>query len=105
MALQVDTERQDGQVRIVVRGELDMTNADRLERELYAAEAEEAGEIVLDLQGVDYFDSTGLGLLLDADVRAAAAGRRLRVVAGEGEAARVIRLVNVRERLTAAELE
>jgi anti-anti-sigma factor len=105
MAFEVQRIEQDGRARVVVRGELDMTNGDRLERELLAAEATGVGVVELDLSSVDYFDSTGLGLVLDADLRAAQSGRKLLVLAGDGEAARVLRMVNVRDRLSVAELE
>ncbi|WP_205696060.1 STAS domain-containing protein [Conexibacter sp. SYSU D00693] len=106
MALEVERDDRGDRVRLVVRGALDMTTGERLERAL--REAEDAvgdGVLELDLREVEYFDSTGLGIVLDADVRAADAGRRLVVAAGDGEAARVMRMVRVADRLTAADLE
>ncbi len=63
-----------------------------------------ADALTIDLSGLDFMDSTGLGIVLDADVRASAAGRRLVVVPGDGEARRVLDLVAVTERLTVAEI-
>jgi anti-anti-sigma regulatory factor len=56
--------------------------------------------LTIDLTGVDFLDSTGLQIVLDADIRAHEAGRRLVVIAGEGEAARVFALAEVADRLT-----
>ena len=87
-------------MRITVRGEVDLTTGERLEREILAAEEREPATLVIDLTGVGFLDSTGLQIVLDADVRAQAAGHRLVVVSGEGEAARVFALAEVADRLT-----
>ena len=92
-------------LRLVVRGEVDMTSGDRLERELRASEEREPAALVLDLTQVEFLDSTGLQLVLDADIRAREAGRRFVVAAGDGEAARVFALTQVADRLTVAVIE
>ena len=55
--------------------------------------------LVLDLREVSFFDSTGLQLVLDADVRAREEGRRFVVLPGEGEPMRVLELAEVADRL------
>ena len=82
-----------------------MTTGDRLEREILAAEEREPATLVLDLTGVEFLDSTGLQIVLDADIRAREAQRRVVVAAGEGEAARVLALAQVADRLTVAVIE
>ena len=82
-----------------------MTTGDRLESELLRAERREPGTLTLDLSDVDFFDSTGLQILLDADVSAHEGGRRLVVVPGDGEAARVLALAEVADRLNVAVIE
>ena len=60
--------------------------------------------LVLDLREVTFFDSTGLQLVLDADVRAREEGRRFVVaVAGDGEPRRVLELAEVADRLNLEE--
>jgi anti-anti-sigma factor len=86
-------------VRLVVAGELDLTTAGRLERAVVEAERAAQPRLVLDLRDVGFFDSTGLQILLDADVRARERGRGLRIVAGTGEVARVLALTEVEARL------
>jgi anti-anti-sigma factor len=86
-------------VRIFVRGELDMETGPRLEEELRRAEAEAPPLLVLDLREVSFFDSTGLQLVLDADVRAREEGRRFVVLPGEGEPMRILELAEVTDRL------
>ena len=56
-----------------VAGEIDASTADELRREVRAARDERA-TLLLDLAGVDFIDSTGLRLLLDASREAACAG-------------------------------
>src|SRR5512139_625903 len=89
-------------LRLMVGGDVDMTTGGRLERALQDAEASGAQTIVLDLSTVDFFDSTGLQILLDADLRARDEGRTLVVAAGDGEAARVLALAEVTDRLNVA---
>jgi anti-anti-sigma factor len=91
--------------RVTVSGDVDLTTGERLELELLSAEAEAPPVLTLDLSAVDFFDSTGLQLLLDADVRAHADGRRLVVAPGDGEVARVLALTQVADRLNVAVVE
>ena len=94
-------ERQlsSGTARIVVRGELDLSTGPRAEEEIRRAEAEQPETLILDLREVTFFDSTGLQLVLDADVRAREEGRTFVVAAGDGEPRRVLELAEVTDRL------
>jgi len=65
-------------VILVVCGEVDLASAPALEQTLRNAEREVTREIVIDLAGVTFMDSTGLHLLLDARDRASHGGYRLR---------------------------
>jgi len=64
-------------VVIVVTGELDIANAPAIRAALLGAEATGAAEIVLDLSDLTFMGSVGLRVILEADARARAAGRRL----------------------------
>lgn len=79
---------------MVARGDLDITTADALERALLAAH-EDGVPIELDVRGIDFFDSTGVQIILDAHVRAREAGRTITVRAGDGEVRRVLDLAEV----------
>jgi anti-anti-sigma factor len=94
-------ERQlsSGTVRLIVSGELDLSTGPRVDEELRRAEADLPGTLVLDLRGVTFFDSTGLQLVLDADVRAREEGRTLIVIPGDGEPRRILELAEVADRL------
>jgi anti-anti-sigma factor len=105
MPISIDRQDDGDRIRLTIGGDVDMTTGDELEAAVLAAEQEQPGELVLDLSGVDFFDSTGLQIVLDADVRATEDDRRLVVVPGDGEAARVMQLAQVEDRLTTAVIE
>ena len=68
-----------GACHVALRGELDLATAARLEQAL----AEAGDEVVLDLRGLTFMDSTGVRVLLEA---AAGHGPGLRMIAPtEGE--------------------
>jgi anti-anti-sigma factor len=99
----IERQVQPDRIRIVVRGELDVQTGPRLAEELRAAEAEAPATLVLDLREVSFFDSTGLQIVLDAEVRAREGSRAFIVLAGEGEPRRVLELAEVTDRLTLEE--
>ena len=87
-------------MRLVVHGELDLDTGPRLEADLRHARRAGPDELILDLSRLTFFDSTGLQIVLDCDVRARAEGHRFKLVTGDGEALRVLELAEVTERLT-----
>lgn len=103
LPFKVERQQTNGNVRIVIRGELDMETGPRAEEELRRAENDQPGVLVLDLRDVTFFDSTGLQLVLDADVRAREEGRTFIVLAGDGEPRRVMELADVVGRLNLEE--
>ena len=76
-----------------------METGPRAEEELRRAEDDQPPALVLDLRDVTFFDSTGLQLVLDADVRAREEGRTFIVALGDGEPRRVLELAEVADRL------
>ncbi len=73
--------------------------SERLEAELRAAEATDAKRIVLDLSGLNFMDSRGLGALLEAQARSRRDSNRLRIVRGPRRIQRVFELTNTQELL------
>ncbi|HEY2074228.1 MAG TPA: STAS domain-containing protein [Gaiellaceae bacterium] len=63
----------DGDGRVVVHlvGELDLYNAHQVREALLACCDEEPGRLVVDLAGVEFIDSTALGVLVEARTRMA----------------------------------
>ena len=92
------SEREDG-VLVTLEGDLDISSAPTVETRLIELERSGPQRVILDLRAVDFIDSTGLSLIIDADARAQKAGRGLTIVAGEGPPRRVLRTVGLEERL------
>ena len=65
----IDTVRDDGVVRVVVHGELDLSTAPVLDAALVAPEAAGA-RVTLDLSDMGFMDSSGLAVLIGARRRA-----------------------------------
>lgn len=82
-------------------GELDISTAKELEVLLTELEAPGGPtRILVDLRELRFMDSTGLRLLVTADLRLRRGGRELRLVPGPEAVHRVFRLALLEERLT-----
>lgn len=78
----------DGHVRLVVDGEVDLSNADEVERAVLAAIGNDAAAVTVDLSGIDYLDSAGLRILYTLATRLDLLQIALEVVAPVGSVAR-----------------
>lgn len=80
---EIEPRERVGEVRLVLRGELDIAGAPRFELELDAALARNAGGgvvVCIDLRGLTFLDSVGLRAIIDGQRRAQRAGHRLSVI-------------------------
>src|SRR4051794_16235048 len=75
---------------IAPEGELDLYAARALAPELNEATGATHPRVIVDLSGVTFIDSSGLGLILQAHQRLQRQGRDFRVVAPQGSAAAVL---------------
>lgn len=88
MELQIKSELRDKTAIVYIKGEIDMYNATALKDRVVSIVDDDGPKcLVLDLQQVEYIDSTGLGILI---------GIRRRMIEAGGE----IRLVIVSPRMT-----
>jgi len=62
--LAIDVAVADGVAQVTLRGELDTASAPKLRARLIDLASEEHQLIRIDLSGVDFIDSTGLGVLI-----------------------------------------
>jgi len=90
--LQIETAQQDGTYVIRLLGELDMTSAPQVDEALLRAEATASARILLDVDSLEFIDSSGLQAILRAKRRADGTGRRLRITRGTGHVADMFRL-------------
>jgi anti-sigma B factor antagonist len=98
--LEFETTR-NGTVAIVRPvGELDLSGAAVLEAELdRLVEDPELVAVVLDMRGLEFMDSSGLRLVVMADMQARDAGRRFVLVRGDETVHRVFEITRMSERL------
>ncbi|WP_199442167.1 STAS domain-containing protein [Umezawaea beigongshangensis] len=88
----VSHEERDGRLVVHVVGELDYHTAPRLQTYLSSRLDR---PVVLDLEGVEFCDSSGLGCLVEAYKRAGAAGGRFSVAAPHPFVRRVLELTQL----------
>ena len=65
------TEERDGAVVVRLAGELDLYNAHVVRKELIGAAEHGPERLIVELSGVTFIDSTGLGVLIEARTRLA----------------------------------
>ncbi|MGH2658476.1 MAG: STAS domain-containing protein [Actinomycetota bacterium] len=82
-----------------IEGDLDIAKAEELERQLLRMEESSPDTVVIDLRNVTFIDSSGLRLILRAEVRAQKAGRRLVLVRGPERVHRVFQVTGLDSRL------
>jgi anti-anti-sigma factor len=97
--LEMRCDRSDDRIVIALQGELDLDGVDRVTEELERAEASDARQIVLDLSGLTFMDSSGVRLIVCANLRSRANGDRLRLIRGSARVQRVFELTGVLDRL------
>lgn len=84
-------------------GELDLDSVHRVESALEEIRGEGCPELVLDLRGLTFMDSTGLRLVIRWDTAARENGFRFAVVPGREVVQRVFRLTGMDDHLIVAE--
>ena len=99
MELAITSHKAQAGITLQVTGEADVSCADRLRSELDAALAEKPAKLVVDLSGLSYIDSTGIGTLVAAAHHATDASVPFSVENPQRNVARVFSLLGVSEDL------
>lgn len=76
-------------VALVVRGELDLASAQKLEQTLREIEETRPGRVLIDLRELEFMDCTGLALMVRAQQRAHARGHQLALRRGPRQVQRL----------------
>jgi anti-sigma B factor antagonist len=98
--LEFETTRNGTVAVIAATGELDLSGAAVLEAEIERLAADpELGTVVLDMRGLEFMDSSGLRLVVLADMQAREAGRRFVLVRGSETVHRVFEITRMSDRL------
>lgn len=95
--LTIEVKEGDGRCVVVLRGELDIASSGQFETLL--ADLDVRGDIVADLSGLEFMDSTGIRFLLRMNEQVLGAGRVLRIVPGGRAVQRVFELAGIQDRL------
>jgi anti-sigma B factor antagonist len=95
----VDVRTEGEAAVIVVRGELDLASSPALEEQFEQLWGSETKLLVLDLRELEFMDSTGLSIIVNAHQRLAEDGRELTLVRGPQQVQRLLDLTGVAERL------
>ena len=99
IALTLKTGETAGISFVKVLGEVDVSCADELRTCISRVMEHEGKGILIDVAGMPYIDSTGIGVLVGAANRAVEAGRTLVVANPQRNVARVLDLLGVGEAL------
>ena len=95
--IEIEVRNRDGSTVVAARGEVDVATAPALRDGLEEALEQDIGAVVVDLTGVTFIDSTGLGVLIGARRRCMEAGRELRVVVPEPRILKVFEITGLTE--------
>jgi anti-sigma B factor antagonist len=99
ISLAVERSQVDGYELLAVEGELDIATAPRMIAALNEAFAELRLPLVVDLSNVDFMDSTGLALLMNAYRRVRRRGQGFAIVCPRGPISRVFEIADMVESL------
>jgi anti-sigma B factor antagonist len=97
--LEVEVTENGAVTILALTGELDISGIGRVEEELRQVEEKSPGAVVLDLRGLTFMDSSGLRLVLEADMRARREARRFAIVPGPESVHRVFLIALLDKRL------
>ena len=95
LPLAVERTSRDGVDVLSVEGEIDVASAPRLISALNDAVAEAVRSVVIDLTSVEFMDSTGLALLIDAHRRLKRRRKGFAVVCPAGPLRRVFEVTDM----------
>jgi stage II sporulation protein AA (anti-sigma F factor antagonist) len=93
--LRIERSDQDGATHLRLIGELDLSTIDPLKLRLELVEKEAPSVMVVDLRGVTFMDSMGLGILLSHRLQANKEGRRFVLIEGPSHVQQVFSATGV----------
>lgn len=92
-------EEKEGTTVVSLEGELDLAGVPKLHEALHSAQHADVSRIVVDLRGLTFLDSTGLGVLIAADLAGREGHVKVSFVRGSPTVHRVFELTKVDERV------
>jgi anti-sigma B factor antagonist len=101
--LRVDVRREPDRVILALVGELDMASAPLLQSAFEGAALDTGELVVLDLNGLEFIDSTGLRVILAVRKLCSDRGQELAVTRGSKQVERLLSVTGVGDHLTMLE--
>ena len=95
MDLGLDTEEHNGFTVLAVQGEVDVYTAPQLREQLISLVDAGKRNIVVNLEGVEFLDSTGLGVLVGGLKRVRSAGGDLSLVCTQRRILKVLEITGL----------
>ncbi|HEX2088600.1 MAG TPA: STAS domain-containing protein [Actinomycetota bacterium] len=97
--LDVKVSERNGAAIVALAGELDISEVPDVEKQLKAVEQRRPSALVLDLRGLNFMDSSGLRVVLEADLRSRRESRRFALIPGPEPVHRVFLIALLDKRL------
>ena len=97
MELAIDRRETDGLTVVEVGGELDVYTAPRLMQVVADSVAQGHRDLVIDLSGVTFMDSTALGVLVSSRQMVAEGEGRLRLVLSDPHVGKIMRITGFQD--------
>jgi anti-sigma B factor antagonist len=97
--LHIDVLRDGEMVVVALRGELDLASAPRLQNTVEGSDTDDARLVVLDMENLEFIDSTGLRIVLAAHTRARERGQELALTRIGPQVQRLLTITRVGEHL------
>lgn len=95
--LEVDTREEHGWTVLSVRGQLDVATAPDLRQALVEAQYGRASRVILDLDGLEFLDSMGLGVIVGGLKRARTHDGELALVCSRQRVRHLLELTRIAE--------
>lgn len=95
MDLSVTTREESGRTIVEVGGEIDVYSAPTLRDRLNALVADGHHDLIVDMQGVEFLDSTGLGVLVGGLKRVRTHNGSLQLVCSQERVLKVFRITGL----------
>ena len=97
--LDVKVSEQNGAAIVALAGELDISEVPDVDKKLKAVEERRPPVLVLDLRELNFLDSSGLRVVLEADLRSRRESRRFALIPGPEPVHRVFLIALLDKRL------
>jgi anti-sigma B factor antagonist len=93
--LKLETRDENGRTIVKVGGEIDVYTAPKLREQLIDLVSSGAYHLIVDMEGVDFLDSTGLGVLVGGLKRVRAHEGTLRLVCTQERILKIFRITGL----------